>query len=177
MNGIGKDWMKYKTIYIDPPWTFTGAGSFRKKMAPSKYDVMSIDDIRNMKQEIDELSDDNCLMFMWVTSCYLKEAIEILEHWNFKYITNICWYKPHSFGLGRYIRTEHELCLIARKGKHKFKATDVRSVIVSKRRQHSRKPDEMYDIIERIAHPPYIELFARNRHTGWDSQGNEVDKF
>jgi len=168
--------MKYKTIYIDPPWTFSGAGSIGPSIK-APYETMTFKEMMNTKPQIDELSDDNCLMFMWVINNYLKEGIQLLEHWNFKYITNICWVKSSGAGLGRYVRGCHELCLIARKGKHKFKAKNIKSVIVSKRRQHSRKPDEMYDIIERIAHPPYIELFARNRHTGWDSQGNEVDKF
>lgn len=143
-----------------------------------QYKTMSIEDIKNMKPFISDISEDDCQLYMWVTSNKLQEGLDVMKEWGFRYITNIVWNKTSGVGVGYYFRTYHEICLFGSKGKpahdtHIF----IKSCISSPRRQHSRKPDEMYELIEKRSAGPYIELFARNTREGWDSWGNEVDKF
>jgi len=165
--------MKYKTIYLDPPWNLSGAGKI-KRGADKYYPLMKTEDIFAMKSFIDELSDDHCHMYMWVTNNFLKTGLQLLEHWNFTYITNIVWVK-NSFGTGQYFRGQHEILLFARKGnplpfKHK---KNIPSVVFSEKGRHSQKPKQFYSIIEKVSYAPYIELFARNKRDGWDNWGND----
>ena len=165
--------MKYKTIYIDPPWNLSGGGKIVRG-AQKHYPLMKTEDIFAMKPFIEELSDEQCHMYMWVTNNYLEAGLEIMKHWGFKYITNIVWVK-NSIGTGQYFRGQHEILLFGRKGnplpfKHK---KNIPSILYAIKQEHSKKPKEFYNIIEKISYPPYIEVFARNKRDGWDSWGND----
>jgi N6-adenosine-specific RNA methylase IME4 len=167
--------MKYKTIYIDPPWNLSGGGKI-KRGADKHYPLMTNQEILDMKDFITELSDDQCHMYMWVTNNFLEFGLEVLKHWGFMYITNIVWVK-NSIGTGQYFRGQHEILLFARKGnpmpfKHK---KNIPSVVFADKLEHSKKPKQFYTIIEKVSYPPYIEIFARNKRHGWDNWGNEVD--
>jgi len=166
--------MKYKTIYLDPPWNLSGGGKI-KRGADKHYPLMRTEDIFAMKEFIDELADESCHMYMWVTNNFLETGLKVLEHWGFKYITNLVWVK-NSFGTGQYFRGQHEILLFARKGaplpfKHE---KNIPSVVYAPKGKHSQKPKEFYRIIEKVSYAPYIELFARNKKDGWDIWGNEV---
>ena len=170
--------MKYKTIYCDPPWNMSGSGLFKRLSAGEKYTVMKLQDIKNMKDFIQQLADEDCHLYMWVTSNFLQDGLDTMKHWGFRYITNVVWNKTTGCGMGQYFRTQHEICLFGTKGKTQLnKKQYVVSVISAPRREHSRKPEQMYDLIEKVSPGPYIELFARNTREGWDSWGNEVGKF
>ena len=133
---------KYNIIYADPAWTYKDKALAGNRGSICKYDVMNIEDIMNLP--VKNISANDCILFMWVTMPKLNEC------------NSLFW------GMGRWTRANAELCLIATKGKPKRESAKVHSVIVSKIREHSRKPDEVREkIIELCGDLPRIELFAR----------------
>lgn len=165
--------MKYKTIYVDPPWNLGGGGKI-KRGADKHYPLMETQAIFDMKPFIEELADEQCHMYMWVTNNFLEDGLAIMKHWGFKYITNIVWVK-NSIGTGQYFRGQHEILLFGRKGDPlPFKHTkNIPSVVFASKGRHSEKPKQFYNIIEKVSYSPYIELFARNKRDGWDVWGND----
>lgn len=171
---IGK---KYKTIYLDPPWQETGGGKIRRG-ADRHYSLMSLSDIAGMKSFIDKLADKNCHLYLWTTNNFMEKAFAILRFWKFKYITTITWQKDRK-GLGQYFRGKTEHCLFAKRGNLPYKTLDEKrqqgvTGFTDKRTRHSTKPKTMRDMIELVSYPPRIELFAREKHPGWDVWGDEV---
>ncbi len=169
--------MKYKTIYADPPWNESGGGKI-KRGADKHYPLMKTKEILEMSKWIDDISDENCHLYMWTTNNHLPDALKVVDGWGFRYITMITWTKDR-FGLGQYFRGQTEHCIFAVKGKLPYKTIEGKrqqgtTSIISPRLEHSRKPDEMYEYIEKVSYPPYIELFARRRRDNWDSWGNQV---
>lgn len=178
--------MKFKTIYMDPPWMIcTGGTSKRKKTGiqhkgwgtpQNHYPVMKIDDIINELQFVKDISGDQCHLYMWVVNNNLEDAFKLINNLGFKYITNLCWTKD-KMGMGQYFRGQHELLFFCRKGDPlPYKYKDGKKVTIStlvnqKKDIHSKKPDIFYDIIESISYGPYLELFARNRRQDWFSWG------
>ena len=162
---------KYKTIYADPPWYESGGGKI-KRGADKHYPLMSNRDIKLLP--VSNIAEPDCYLFMWVTNNFLPEGLDTMRHWGFRYVTNLVWGKP-SFGLGQYFRGQHEICLFGVRGKLKKKVNNESTLILKPKEKHSKKPEGFYDKIERVAYPPFIELFARQRREGWDSWGNEID--
>jgi len=171
---------KYKIIYADPAWYFK---SWSKKgderNAVRHYDCMSIDDICNLP--INNIADDNCILFIWVIDPMLPDAFKVISSWGFKYKTvAFTWVKQNKTdgyftGLGYWTRANPEMCLLATKGKPKRLSKSVRQLVLDQRREHSRKPDRIRnDIVELCGDIPRIELFARQRTQGWDVWGNQV---
>ena len=173
---------RYKVIYADPPWYFK---SFSEKgearSATRHYNCMSVDDICNI--DVNRVADDNSVLLMWVTDPYLLDAFKVMESWGFNYKTvGFTWVKTNKSkgyftGMGYWTRSNPEMCLLGTKGKPKRLDMSVKQLVVSQRREHSRKPDEVYDRIEKMLEGPYLEMFARNTRQGWDNFGNEVNKF
>ena len=190
---------KYNIIYADPPWRFVGWAKESKdgkksgnKSPANHYKVQSMDWIKNLP--IQNISDDNCILFLWVTFPVLKDAFTVIESWGFNYSTcGFVWVKTKKsydvkqtsflpedsfdsfWGLGYWTRANAELCLIAKKGSIERQSRSVHQLIYDPIREHSRKPDCTRDkIIELCGDLPRIELFARQRHEGWDAWGNEV---
>jgi len=161
---------KYKTIYADPPWNEQGGGKI-KRGADRHYNLMKTKDIVDMP--VKDIADDNCWLYLWVTNNFLKDGIEVMESWGFRYVTNFVWAKD-SFGIGYYFRGQHELCLFGVKGNLKPIRRNVSSLLVSPKRKHSQKPIEARQMIETMSYEPRIELFARDKTPGWDVWGNEV---
>ncbi len=167
---------KYKIIYADPPWKYATDVS-------KHYECIPINDIYNFP--IDEFADENCALFLWATFPILPQAIETLKQWGFRYVTvAFTWIKTNKrkgnpfVGMGNWTRANAEICLLGFKGKLKRKSNKVKQVILSPRREHSRKPDEVRDrIVELLGDIPRIELFARHILKGWDVWGNETTKF
>lgn len=168
----------YRTIYLDPPWPEHGGGKI-KRGADKHYQLMTVTDILNLTP-VRELAGDDCHLYLWVTNNYLPAGLFCMKEWGFRYINNRVWVKD-KIGLGQYFRGQHELLLFGVKGKLPYKSSgnftrsnsDVPSVIHAKRTEHSRKPP-IYNDIEKISYPPYIELYARERMEGWDVWGNEA---
>jgi len=144
------------------------------------YPVMSIDDIANMP--VQDLANDNCVLFMWVTLPKLNEFMKVINGWGFEYKTTaFVWAKKNKkadsffMGLGRWTRANPEICVLATKGNISRKSNAVRQLQVFPIERHSKKPDEFRDLIlELVGDLPRIELFARQTAEGWDSWGNEV---
>jgi N6-adenosine-specific RNA methylase IME4 len=175
---------KYNIIYADPPWEYKESGS-GNRVIHSKYPTLNIEKIKSIP--IDDIADDKCILFLWVTFPRLKQGLEVIEAWNFQYYgLGFDWVKmnPKSetpfWGMGYYTRQNTEICLIGvRKNKNnriKPQVRNILSVIHSPKREHSRKPNEIRNNIVKICGDlPRIELFAREKTEGWDVWGNEVD--
>jgi N6-adenosine-specific RNA methylase IME4 len=141
---------------------------------------MSAKDI--YKMPVNEIADDNCILFIWVTYPNLLEGLETIKRWGFTYKTcGFSWIKKNKkadslfWGMGYYTRSNNEICLLATKGKPKRISSRVHQVVIDKIREHSRKPDCVRDrIVELCGDLPRIELFARQRVDGWDCWGKEI---
>jgi len=168
----------YKTIYADPPWNESGGGKI-KRGADRHYSLMKTKEIIEYLKQIPIA--DNAHLYLWVTNNFLPDGLETIVELGFRYVTNIVWVKDR-FGLGQYFRGQHELCLFAVKGRLPYKHEDnpnrscctEPTVIHAKRQKHSKKPVEMYNKIEAVSYPPFIEVFARERRDGWDAYGNQL---
>ena len=176
---------QYGTILIDPPWRFlnrTGkVGPEHKRL--HRYETMTFDEIE--KLPIEKLALPQSHLYLWCPNALLLEALNIMKAWGFTYKTNIVWYKirkdggPDGRGVGFYFRNVTELLLFGVKGKlrtSKAGRTQV-NIMVTRKREHSRKPDEVFELIENCSRGPFLELFARQRREGWTQWGNEVDTY
>jgi N6-adenosine-specific RNA methylase IME4 len=168
----------YPVLYADPPWHFEAYDSVTGTQRSPAYPTMTADEICAL--EVAQLAMDDAVLFLWTTSTFLKDAFQVIEAWGFEYAANIVWVKDETgrkAGLGHWVRFRHEHLLICKRGNFPAPLEEDRplSVITAPRREHSRKPDEARQLIERM-YPglPKIELFARERHEGWDAWGNEV---
>ena len=170
---------KYNIIYADPPWSYNdkkiGYGG-----ATSHYNTMSLDEIKSLS--IQNITEENCVLFLWVTFPNLQEGLDVIKAWGFKYKTlGFSWIKTNKnngkpfFGIGYYTKSNCEVCLLAIKGKPIKISNSISSVIISPREAHSKKPDIVRTkIIQLYGNVPRIELFARTQYEGWDVFGNEV---
>lgn len=171
---------KYNIIYADPPWIYKDKALAGNRGACCKYRVMKTEDICNLP--ISKIAEKDCILFMWVTMPKLNECFEVIKKWGFEYKTcAFIWIKKNKksdslfWGMGSWTRANAELCLLATKGKPKRISAKVHSVIISKIREHSRKPDETRDkILELCGDKSKIELFAREDIEGWDCWGDEI---
>lgn len=175
---------KYNIILADPPWQYNNRANHKTTFgrgACGHYELMTMDEIKNLP--IQSLSKENCALFLWTTFPFIDKQIRLFEHWGFQYRTvGFTWVKTNKnnskpfFGVGYYTKSNAEVCLLGIKGKMKPVSNKVSSVIISPRREHSRKPDEVRDrIVELFGDIPRIELFARERVEGWDSIGFDLD--
>ncbi len=129
------------------------------------------------------IADENCMLFLWATFPNLSEALEVMRSWGFQYKTlGFSWIKTNKkngkpfFGIGYYTKSNCEVCLIGVKGKPIKKSNFVSSVIISPRREHSKKPEEVREkIVELCGDIPRVELFSRQKIAGWDAWGNEIE--
>jgi len=164
---------KFKVIYADPPWDIQQKGA---RGAAQHYDLMTLDRIKNMP--VADLLDDNATLLLWVTNGALPAGLEVMKAWGFDYKTNASWDK-YYMGLGNYFRGSHELLLLGTRGRPQpWKFRGQRSTLLFPRQDHSRKPEEMIPLIERVLDGPYLELFARQRpnsRSDWSVWGNEIE--
>jgi N6-adenosine-specific RNA methylase IME4 len=174
---------KYSVIYADPPWSFKTYSDKGKDRSPENhYSTMNFKDICSLP--VNNIANDNSVLLMWVIDPLLDKAFKVIDAWGFKYKTvGFTWAKTNRkklgffTGLGYWTRGNPEMCLLATKGKPKRISKSVPQLVVEQRREHSRKPDIMYNHIENLLDGPYIELFARTKRKGWDCWGNQTDKF
>lgn len=183
---------KYNIIYADPPWSYDDK-SLDRGGAERHYRTMDVNNI--IKMPIRELSDDNCILFMWATFPKLLEGLDVIDGWGFDYKTvAFVWIKTNKrtnvtqtsflptesfdsfWGMGRWTRSNAEICLLAVKGKPQRQNADVHQIIYAPIGKHSKKPTEVRDKIIRLCGDlPRLELFARQQTEGWDVYGNEVN--
>lgn len=172
---------KYNVIYADPPWHYhtwkDGQGTAEKH-----YKTMKIEEIIDMKDTIQKISEKDCVLFLWVTFPCLLDGLKTMKEWGFKYKTcGFTWVKRYPkcdkwvLGLGHWTRANAELCLIGTKGTIHRVSKKVPQVVDTHREEHSKKPAIVRDrIVELVGDLPRIELFARQTVEGWDCWGNEV---
>ena len=180
----------YGVIYADPPWRFFNFSAKGEGRNPiSHYECMSFDDLAAMP--VPQLAAKDCVLLMWASDPLLPMAFKLIETWGFTYKTvGFYWsklnkkvagttYTDRDFftGLGYWTRANTEQCLLATRGRPKRLAKDVKRLIVAPRREHSRKPEDAYERIERLTSGPYLELFGRTTRPGWDSMGDQVGLF
>jgi N6-adenosine-specific RNA methylase IME4 len=171
----------WKTIYADPPWRFTNRTG---KVAPEhrrldRYDTMTIDQIAALP--VGDVAAANAHLYLWVPNALLPDGLAVMQAWGFRYVSNLVWAKrrkdggPDGRGVGFYFRNVTELILFGVKGRMRTGAAGRRQVnmIETRKREHSRKPDQAYDLIEACSPAPRLELFARYARPGWGTWGDE----
>lgn len=176
---------QFGTILADPPWQFQNRTG---KVAPehkrlNRYETMMLDDICELP--VSEIAADRAHLYLWVPNALLPDGMRVMEEWGFRYVSNIIWEKvrkdggPDGRGVGFYFRNVTEILLFGVRGKN-VRTLDMGrrqvNIIRSQKREHSRKPDEQYPIIEGCSWGPRIELFSRGVREGWTVWGNQADE-
>jgi N6-adenosine-specific RNA methylase IME4 len=177
---------KFSTVLADPPWQFQNRTG---KMAPehkrlNRYGTMELDDILSLP--VANIVKETAHLYLWVPNAMLPDGLAVLAAWGFTYKSNLVWHKvrkdggPDGRGVGFYFRNTTELILFGVKGKNARTLQPGRSqvnIIRSMKREHSRKPDEQYQLIESCSPGPFIELFARGPREGWKTWGNQSEEY
>ncbi|AFM14119.1 MT-A70 family methyltransferase [Turneriella parva] len=177
---------KFATILADPPWQFQNRTG---KMAPehrrlSRYSTMTLQEIKDLP--VEAIAADTAHLYLWVPNALLADGLQVMDHWGFTYKTNLIWYKirkdggPDRRGVGFYFRNVTEMILFGVRGKKARTLAPGRSqenLISSMKREHSRKPDEQYKLIESCSSGPFLELFARGPRKGWHVWGNQSESY
>ncbi|QBK30019.1 MT-A70 family methyltransferase [Roseitalea porphyridii] len=173
----------FSTILADPPWRFQNRTG---KIAPehrrlSRYDTMTLDDICDLPVSL--VAEHTAHLYLWVPNALLPEGLRVMESWGFQYKSNIIWHKVRKDGgsdgrgVGFYFRNVTEIILFGVRGKNARTLPPARrqvNMIQSRKREHSRKPDEQYELIEDCSPGPYLELFARGTRPGWTYWGDQA---
>lgn len=176
---------KFSTILADPPWQFHNRTG---KVAPehkrlSRYGTMTRPEI--MELPVADIAAPTSHLYLWVPNALLPDGLAVMDAWGFKYKSNIVWHKVRKDGgsdgrgVGFYFRNVTEILLFGVRGKNaRTREAGRRQVnyLATRKREHSRKPDEQYDLIEACSHGPYLELFARGTRPNWAIWGNQADE-
>lgn len=179
------DGRKFKTILADPPWQFQNRTG---KVAPehrrlSRYGTMTLEDIKALP--VADAADETAHLYLWVPNALLPEGLAVMAAWGFNYKSNIVWQKvrkdggPDGRGVGFYFRNVTELLLFGVRGKNARTLQPGRTqvnIMSTRKREHSRKPDEQYQVITSCSPGPFLELFARGARDGWTIWGNQADE-
>lgn len=177
---------RFATVLADPPWQFQNRTG---KVAPehrrlNRYGTMTLDDI--MALPVEQAAQDTAHLYLWVPNALLPEGLAVMKAWGFTYKTNLVWHKirkdgePDGRGVGFYFRNVTELVLLGVRGKNARTLPPGRrqvNFLKTQKREHSRKPDEFYDIVEACSAGPRLELFARGSRPGWTTWGNQADEY
>ena len=171
---------QYRTIVADPPWMYLKRSEDETHRGRTPYPTMPRHEIADMydqwKPPLKDVFSDDAALWLWTTNAHVEEAVFVLKHWGFTYKTMLTWVKD-KMGVGDCLRGKTEHCLLGVRGKPAWTLTNQTTVLHASRQEHSRKPDEFYDLAESLSPGPYVDLFARTTHTGWEPWGNEVGKF
>lgn len=176
----------FATILADPPWRFQNRTG---KMAPehrrlNRYGTMDLAEI--MALPLPEVTAKTAHLYLWVPNALLPDGLAVMKAWGFDYKSNLVWHKVRKDGgsdgrgVGFYFRNVTELVLFGVRGKNaRTEAPGRRQVnlLATQKREHSRKPDEFYDIVEACSPGPYLELFARGTRPGWTGWGNQAEEY
>ena len=176
---------KFATVLADPPWQFQHRTG---KMAPehrrlNRYSTMTLDDIKQLP--MGQITATTAHLYLWVPNALLPDGLAVMQAWGFSYKSNIVWHKirkdggSDGRGVGFYFRNVTELLLFGVKGKNARTREAGRTQVnylATRKREHSRKPDEQYDLIEACSFGPFLELFARGTRPKWVIWGNQADE-
>jgi N6-adenosine-specific RNA methylase IME4 len=179
------DGRSFRTILADPPWQFTNKTG---KVAPehkrlSRYGTMTLEEIADLP--VDKCAASTAHLYLWVPNALLPEGLRVMQAWGFSYKSNLIWHKVRKDGgsdgrgVGFYFRNVTEIILFGVRGKNARTLDAGRrqvNLLATRKREHSRKPDEQYEIIEACSPGPRLELFARGTRKGWATWGNQADE-
>lgn len=177
---------RFRTVLADPPWQFQNKTG---KIAPehkrlNRYSTMDLEEI--VALPVGQVLDDTAHLYLWVPNALLPQGLAVLAAWGFQYKANIVWHKvrkdggPDGRGVGFYFRNTTELILFGTRGKNARTLAAGRrqvNIIRTMKREHSRKPDEQYSVIESCSPGPYLEMFGRGSRKGWTTWGNQADAY
>jgi ParB/RepB/Spo0J family partition protein len=157
----------FQVIVADPPWQYESRNSL-------PYPTMPIDEIKCMP--VKEIASDDAVLWLWTTNAHLRAAFDVVGSWGFEYKALLTWVKDRM-GTGEWLRGQTEHCLLGVRGKPAFISGTHTTILKGVRREHSRKPDEFYALVEATCAGAKVELFSRQRRAGWHAFGNDVDRF
>ena len=174
---------RFRTILADPPWRFQNQTG---KIAPehkrlNRYGTLCLDDIKGMP--VGDIADETAHLYLWVPNALLPDGLEVMKSWGFTYKSNLIWHKIRIYGgsdgrgVGFYFRNVTEVVLFGVRGKNARTLGPARSqvnLLATRKREHSRKPDEQYEIIEACSAGPYLELYARGKRDRWTVWGDQA---
>lgn len=175
---------RFATVLADPPWQFSNRTG---KIAPehsrlSRYPTMTFGEIETLP--ISDFVESTAHLYLWCPNALLPEGLAVMKAWGFKYKSNIVWHKirkdggSDGRGVGFYFRNVTELILFGVRGRNARTLAPGRTqvnLLGTRKREHSRKPDEQYDLVERCSPGPFVELFARGTRRGWAAWGNQAN--
>jgi N6-adenosine-specific RNA methylase IME4/ParB-like chromosome segregation protein Spo0J len=157
----------FQVIVADPPWQYDTGSSL-------PYPTMPLEDIKAMP--VRDIADENAILWLWTTNAHLPVAFDVVEAWGFQYKALLTWVKDRM-GTGEWLRGQTEHCMLAARGKPVFLHENHSTVLEAARREHSRKPEEFYALVEATCPGGKVELFCRQRREGWRAYGNETGRF
>ena len=162
----------YDVVVIDPPWAYGREYDPENSRVANPYPEMSTDEISKIELPIKE----SAVIFLWTTHAFIRDAFRLVSDWGFNYKAIITWDKE-KMGMGSTIRMQCEFCLLCTKGKPLIEGSAERDIIREARREHSRKPEAFYLMVERITTGRRLDYFSRSKRVNWDSYGAEAEKF
>jgi len=157
---------KYDVIVIDPPWPYGTSYDPETRRCASPYPEMSIEELKKLKIP----AADDCILWLWTTNAFMHEAFHLLEAWGFEPKTILTWVK-NRIGLGNWLRGQTEHCILAVKGRPRVNLTNQSTVLFAKVREHSRKPEEFYQLVDSLCYGRKLDYFGRGKREGWDVYG------
>jgi len=177
---------RFGTILADPPWQFQNRTG---KVAPeharlARYSTLTLPEIKSLP--VVHAAAPVCHLYLWVPNALMPEGLEVMKSWGFQYKSNIVWHKirkdggPDGRGVGFYFRNVTELLLFGVRGKNARTLDPGRTQVnflATRKREHSRKPDEQYELIESCSPGPRLELFARGNRARWTAWGNQAEEY
>ena len=164
----------FRVIVADPPWKYGARAEDPSHRARNPYPDMSVEQIKALP--VGELAHKDCILWLWTTNAFLRQAFECLDAWGFENKTVLTWVKDRM-GLGDWLRGQTEHCLMAVRGRPVVTLKNQTTALVAPLRQHSRKPDEFYALVESLCPGNRLEMFAREPREGWHSWGAETGKY
>src|SRR3990167_5270875 len=164
---------KYEVIVIDPPWPYGTEYNSDSRRVASPYHELSLEEITKMEIP----SADNSAIWLWTTHKFLPNSFDLLKNWGFEYKITFVWDKQ-KLGMGAWLRCQAEFALLGIKGHPKWNLTNQRDVLSVGRKEHSRKPDDFYKLVESLTPSKHkLDIFSREKRNGWQQYGNETEKF
>ena len=162
----------FEVVVMDPPWNYGREYDPEGSRIANPYPEMPQADLLKLSPPFA----DNCVLFLWTTHAFIWDAKQLIDAWGFDYKATLIWDKE-KMGMGAWLRMQCEFCLVAIKGKPAWSNTTWRDIIKEPRRQHSRKPDTFYKLVEEVTVGRRLDFFSREQRSGWASFGNDEHKF
>lgn len=162
----------YSCIVIDPPWGYGTEYDPNGRRAANPYPEMTLEQIKDIKLP----TTDDCVLWLWTTHKFMRHSFDIIDTWGFRDVSILTW-KKDRIGLGSWLRSQSEFCIMCVKGSPVVNLSNQSTVIEGKLREHSRKPDEFYSIVDSLCVGTKLDYFSREQRNGWDTFGNDESKF